>query len=470
MTQANKPFAIAIMAAGKGTRMKSENTAKVLHTLAGRSLIMHVLRTAFSTQPEQVYPIIGHCAEAVQAHILDTPAPIDKERLHFVEQQEQLGTGHAIMQLKPYLEGFQGELVILNGDVPLLSESTLRQLLDTHNSLDYAATLLTTHVDNPSGYGRIIRHHQQFVKITEDKEATHEEKAIREINTGVYVFSWPILSAALDQLTNDNAKGEYYLTDVIAMLVSDRRRLGTVTVANPQEVLGINSRKELADMETILRTHINHKWMLEGVTLRDPASIYIDCDVEIGSDTEILPGTLLQGQTRIGRHCLIGPHTTLVDAQVGDQVKITQSVVQQAELQDGVQVGPFAHLRPETVLEAHSKVGNFVELKKTRLGVGAKASHLSYLGDAEIGAASNIGAGVITCNYDGARKHRTIIGENVFVGSNSTLVAPLLIEPEAFIGAGSVITDNVPAGSLGLGRSRQVNKDGWSATRRPRKA
>ncbi|PIQ28682.1 bifunctional N-acetylglucosamine-1-phosphate uridyltransferase/glucosamine-1-phosphate acetyltransferase [bacterium (Candidatus Blackallbacteria) CG17_big_fil_post_rev_8_21_14_2_50_48_46] len=464
-----RPFAIAIMAAGKGTRMKSETTPKVLHSLAGRSMLGHVLHAAYALNPEKIHVIVGHCAEQVQNFVQTHGSPTLHERLGWVEQKEQLGTGHAIMQLMPVLENFKGNLMILNGDVPLLRSETLKELLETHEELDYAATLLTTRVENPSGYGRIVRLHEQFVRIVEHKDASPQELALKEINTGVYIFSWPILEKYLPKISNANAKGEYYLTDVIEMLVHDRQRIGTVTAENPLEVLGVNSRKELAEMECILRKRINDHWMEAGVTLRDPSSIYIDSQVQLGVDIEILPGTLLQGYTKIGDGSKIGPHCEIRESVIGENCEIRFSVLDQVEIKDQAKIGPYAHLRPETVIERNAKVGNFVELKKTHLGEGAKASHLSYLGDAEIGKDCNIGAGTITCNYDGANKHQTTLKEGVFVGSNSTLIAPLTLGEQAFIAAGSVISEDVPAGALGLGRSRQTNKEGWSEHRRPKK-
>jgi bifunctional UDP-N-acetylglucosamine pyrophosphorylase / glucosamine-1-phosphate N-acetyltransferase len=465
----SQPFAIAIMAAGKGTRMKSETTPKVLHTLAGRSMIGHVLQASFGLTPEKIHVIVGHCAEQVQNFVETNGSSELRATLNWVEQKEQLGTGHAIMQLMPLLENFKGNLMIVNGDVPLLRSETLLSLRETHEELDYAATLLTTKVKDPTGYGRIVRHHQQFVKIVEHKDANAQELQINEINTGVYVFSWPVLQKYLPKLSNANAKGEYYLTDVIEMLVQDRQRIGTVTAENPLEVLGVNSRKELAEMECILHKRINDHWMEAGVTLRDPSSIYIDSQVKLAVDVEILPGTLLQGQTQIASGSRIGPNCQIRNAQIAENCEIRFSIIEDAEIHSGVQIGPYAHLRPETVIEKNAKVGNFVELKKARLGEKSKASHLSYLGDIEIGKNCNIGAGTITCNYDGAHKHKITMEDGVFTGSNSTLVAPLHFGAEAYVAAGSVITEDLPAGSLGLGRGRQVTKEGWSERRRPRK-
>lgn len=463
------PLAIAVMAAGKGTRMKSETQAKVLHTLVGRSLIMHVLKTAFELNPVTIYPIVGHCADQVQTHVMEHPEGLPAERICWVAQTEQLGTGHAIMQLTEPLGDFKGHLIILNGDVPLLTVQTLQRLVSTHQTMKHAATLVTTQIENPTGYGRIVRQDGEFIAIVEHKEANPAQLRIKEINAGVYMFDWAALQNVLGRLENLNAKGEYYLTDVIPLLIADQQRIGTVTVDNPTEVLGINTRKELADLEAAMRHQINEQWMLTGVTIRDPDHTYIDCTVQLEADTEILPGTVLQGRVKIGNHCQIGPHTQLKNVTVGHHSTIAHSVAEEAIIGDHVTVGPFAHIRPGTVLAEKCKVGNFVELKKAHLQTGTKASHLSYLGDVSIGHHSNIGAGTITCNYDGTHKHKTVLGDQVFIGSNSTLVAPLTIENDAYIAAGSVITERVPAGSLGIGRGRQVNKEGWVARNKQHK-
>ncbi len=463
-------LAVAIMAAGKGTRMKSERTPKVLHTLAGRSMVMHVLHTAFALKPENVQLIVGHEAQQVRDHVAKLASPDMLERLGWVEQLEQLGTGHAVQQVLPPLKDFKGHLAVLNGDVPLLSPETLQDLWQRHLDGRHVATLLTTRLNDPTGYGRIVKNaFGRFLAIREHKECTPEELQINEVNSGIYLFDWTHLARLLPKLTNHNAKGEYYLTDILEMLIQEGQIVGVHCMEDPREVLGINSRRELAEVEGILRTRIRDHWMMSGVTMRQPETISIDVEVEIAVDAEILPNCQLEGRTRVGAWSKIGPNTRLQDAVIGDYCEITMSVVNQAQVGDGVTVGPFAHLRPDTVLADKAKVGNFVELKNTRLGEGAKASHLSYLGDAEIGAGSNIGAGTITCNYDGAHKHKTVMAEGVFVGSNSTLVAPLELGREAYVAAGSVITDAVPAGSLGLGRARQTNKDGWVEKKKPRK-
>lgn len=463
-------LAIAVMAAGKGTRMKSENLPKVLHTLAGRSIVMHVLHTAFRLDPSAVHLIIGHEGQQVRDHVESHSGDSMLGRLGWVEQRDQLGTGHAVQQVMPHLENFKGHLAVLNGDVPLLSAETLGALWQRHLDGRHAATLLTTSLPDPTGYGRIIKNaFGRFLAIREHKDCSPEELQIKEFNTGIYLFDWEHLSRLLPQLRNDNAKGEYYLTDILGMLIDENLSVGLHTMEDPREVLGINSRKELAEVEGILRARIRDKWMLEGVTLRQPETISIDVDVELAADVEILPNCQLEGATKVSAGSKIGPNVLLRDAEVGEGCEILNSVVHLAVVGDRATVGPYAHLRPAAELAEGAKVGNFVELKNARLGAGSKASHLSYLGDAEIGAGCNIGAGTITCNYDGTRKHRTELADGVFIGSNSTLVAPVRVEAGGYVGAGSVITADVPAGALALGRARQVIKPGWVAQKDARK-
>lgn len=456
----NKRFRIAIMAAGKGTRMKSDK-AKVLHTLTGRSLIMHVLVTSFSIEPEHVYVIIGHQGNTVKDHVLASQDDIPKDKITWVEQKEQLGTGHAIMQLQPHLSDFDGDLLILNGDLPLLSSSTLENLKDHHDQAHLDGTLLSMALNNPTGYGRILRKNRVFTGIVEHKDASEEQRNIQEVNAGVYIFDWSSLSPILDRLQNNNAQNEYYLPDVIPHYIHDHQRVDALCLADPTEMMGINNRLELARLETAMRQRINNALMESGVTIRDSQSTYIDCTVKVEPDCEILPGTLLKGYTTIASGCQIGPHSQLTNVQVGRNCNITFSVLIDAEVGESVNIGPYAHIRPQAKLENNSKVGNFVELKKTTLGEGAKANHLAYLGDATIGKKANIGAGTITCNYDGKNKFRTEIGERTFVGSNSTLVAPLTLEDDAYVAAGSTITDHVSEGTLAIGRGRQANKEGW---------
>lgn len=464
------PLAIAIMAAGKGTRMKSETIPKVMHTLAGRSMIMHVLHTAMKLTPSLILPIVGHHRDKVRAHVAEQGNSEMQALLSWVEQVEQLGTGHAVQQLMPELNGFEGHVIIVNGDVPLLSAKTLQELLRQHAEGFHAATLLTTRLKDPTGYGRIMKNNAgYFIGIREDKDCDPAELKIDEVNTGIYLFDWKFLEEVLPQLKNDNAKGEFYLTDALGMLVSRKLSVGVHCMEDSHEVLGINSRLDLAQVEDFLYQQIRDYWLDEGVTLRNPTSIVIDSTVQLSPDCEILSGCVLQGQTQIGKGSVIGPNTQIIDSQVGAHCEISHSVVNQSQLADFVSVGPFAHIRPHSKLDTGSKIGNFVELKKTHLGAGSKASHLSYLGDAEIGEHCNIGAGTITCNYDGANKHQTTLADGVFVGSNSTLIAPLEIGKSSYIAAGSVITESVPAGALGIGRGRQSNKTGWVDQKRPRK-
>lgn len=470
MSTSSPTLAIAIMAAGKGTRMKSPDLPKVMHTLAGRSMIMHVLHAANQLHPEHLLPIIGHHGDKVRSHVEEKAPELMSNRLTWVEQKEQKGTGHAVQQLIPHLKNFSGQLIIINGDVPLLNASTLTDLLKKHLEEINAATLLTTTLDDPTGYGRIVKNNaDRFLAIREHNDCTPAELRIKEVNTGIYIFNWEHLAQVLPELQNDNAKGEYYLTDVLGILASQRYTIGVHCMNDPSEVQGINSRRELAYVEGLLQKRLRNHWMDAGVMLRNPDSIMLDCEVTLESDVEILPGTLLKGKTHIETGCVIGPHSVITDAYIGENTVINQSVVTEAKIYDHVNIGPFAHIRPNAEIASQAKVGNFVELKNTRLGKGSKASHLSYLGDAEIGEGCNIGAGTITCNYDGAHKHKTEMANGVFVGSNSTLVAPLNLEDHAYVAAGSTLTEDVPAGALALGRSRQTIKAGWVESKAPRK-
>lgn len=461
MSQNTTTLSAAIMAAGKGTRMKSERP-KVRHELAGRSMIMHVMHAAHDIISGPLHVIIGHRGEEIKEHVMHTARRDMRANIHWIEQREQLGTGHAVQQLLPALEHYQGHLLILNGDVPLLSSETLRELWSQHLEGKHSTTVLTTRLPNPTGYGRILKDNAgHFISIREHKDCAPEELQITEVNTGIYLFEWEALAEALPQLSNENAKGEYYLTDVLGIQVQNGLSVGVFCMQDHREVMGINSRKELAEVEGILQTRLRDKWMLSGVSMRQPESIYLDCTVELATDVEILPGCCLYGQTSVAAGTRLGPHTILENALIGSSCEITTSVIREATIADHVKIGPYAHIRPGTVIASQAKVGNFVELKNTHLGEGSKASHLSYLGDAQIGQHCNIGAGTITCNYDGTHKHPTTLADNVFVGSNSTLIAPLEIGTNAYLGAGSVITRHVPPGALALGRSRQVNKEGW---------
>jgi bifunctional UDP-N-acetylglucosamine pyrophosphorylase / glucosamine-1-phosphate N-acetyltransferase len=462
LTETNnvQPVHIVVLAAGKGTRMRSA-VPKVLHHLAGLPLIDHVLRTAETLEPKTVTVVVGHEADALNAHLRDRPG------VRTVLQEPQLGTGHALLATEPLLQTESGTVVLLSGDVPLLTPASLAALVERHRDAGAAATVATAMAERPSGYGRIVRAGGEITRIVEERDATPEEREIKEINAGIYAFELGPLFDALRGIGADNAHREYYLPDLVTIYRRQRKVVATWTVGNPAEIRGINSRSELAESALVMRQRKHEELMAAGVTLVDPDTTYIDVDVQIGQDTVVHPGVHLEGRTRIGGACQVHAGSRLVNAELGDHVIVlNHCVVTDARIASQCSIGPFAHLRPESVLEEASRVGNFVELKKTTLGAGAKASHLAYLGDAVIGGNTNIGAGTITCNYDGFAKHPTVIGSQAFVGSNSTLVAPVTIGDGAYVAAGSAITDDVPADALGIGRSRQENKPEWAAKRR----
>jgi bifunctional UDP-N-acetylglucosamine pyrophosphorylase/glucosamine-1-phosphate N-acetyltransferase len=447
---------VIILAAGLGTRMKSA-TIKVLHRAAGRPIIDYVLdlATEVSSQPPVV--VVGHQKEAVQKSI--------GPRARFAVQEQQLGTGHAVLQAAGAISG--EKVLILSGDVPLTRAETLRRLIDEHERNGNALTLLTMKLDQPASYGRIVRDASGGVtEIVEAKDATPEQKKIDEVNAGIYVFDAAPLLDNLRNLSTDNAQGEYYLTDVLGMLRKSGQRVGAVIVDDPVEALGVNSRADLANVEAEIQKRVVARLMAEGVTFRNPATVVIDSTVSIGADSVVYPFVTIEGATTIGKDCVIEPGVHLHNVTVGDDVHIkTGTVAEEATIENEASVGPYAHLRPGTHLGRHVKVGNFVETKKARFGEGAKASHLSYIGDAEVGADVNIGAGTITCNYDGVNKHKTILEDGVFIGSDSQLVAPVRIGKGAYVGAGSTITKDVPPDALALSRVPQRVVEGW-ATRK----
>ncbi|MBM3817694.1 MAG: bifunctional UDP-N-acetylglucosamine diphosphorylase/glucosamine-1-phosphate N-acetyltransferase GlmU [Acidimicrobiia bacterium] len=446
---------VVILAAGQGTRMKSR-VPKVLHPVAGRTMIGHVLRTAASVNPATITLIVGHQADTVRDRLREVPG------LQFALQKPQRGTAHALQQAEPALTDRTGTLVLLSGDVPLLTPATLARLLDAHHAAGAAATVVTANVERPYGYGRIVRTGGRIARIVEEKDASPAERRIHEINSGIYAFDLAPLFDALRTIASKNAQGEYYLTDLIGIYRRRKLPVETYTVENAAEIRGVNSRSELAEVSAIVRQTKNEELMAAGVTIVDPATTYIDPDVQVGADTVIHPGVVLEGQTRIGAACEIHAYTRLVDAEIGDRVTVNNyCLIVGARVADGASVGPFAHLRPETEVGQGAKVGNFVELKKTTLGPGSKANHLSYLGDATIGANVNVGAGTITCNYDGQKKHQTVIEDGAFIGSDTQLIAPVKVGKGAYVGAGSSITQDVPAGALGIGRGRQSNVEGW---------
>ncbi len=452
---------IVILAAGKGTRMKSA-MPKVIHPLAGRPIIEHVLRTAGGLKASTTVLVVGHEADQVRAALATEPS------VQFVVQSPQLGTGHALLQTESVLAGHTGTVLLLYGDVPLLRPSTLEQLLERHHAARAAATVLTAELDDPYGYGRIVRDETgRMARIVEERDASSDERNIREINSGIYALSLVNLFEALRGLATDNAQGEYYLTDLIAAYHRRGLTIETLRLDDETELRGVNSRVDLAELTRVMFDRTRRSLMLGGVTLEDPATTYVEGDVEIAPDTVIGPGVTIAGHTVIGRGCRIHAGCRISSSRLADDVTVLDhSVIVDSEVGAGAAVGPFAHLRPESVVGANARVGNFVELKKTTLGAGSKANHLAYLGDATIGERTNIGAGTITCNYDGVKKHPTVIGDDVFIGSDSQLVAPVTVGSGAYVAAGSSITDDVPADSLAVARSRQTNKTGWASARR----
>ncbi len=447
---------VLILAAGKGTRMKSA-LPKVLHRVAGAPMIDYVLAASASLGAATTTVVVGHQADALRAALGAHPD------LRFVLQEPQLGTAHAVRQAAPLLAGLGGTLVVLSGDVPLLSPDTLRTLVARHEEARAAATLLTAVVDDPTGYGRVLRDGAEVAAIVEHRDASPAERAVREINAGIYAFDLGPLFPALDEIASDNSQQEYYLPDLVGIYRRAGRRVIAIPVERAEETLGINTRAELAAMSARVWQQRREALMASGVTLEDPATTYLDAGVSVGPDSVIHPGVHLLGRTRIGARAVIHGGVRIVDSELSDDVKVLDHcVIVGARVADGASVGPFAHLRPGSDLGAGSRVGNFVELKKTHLGAGSKASHLAYLGDATIGEQVNIGAGTITCNYDGERKHPTIIEDGVFIGSDSQLVAPVRIGRGAYVAAGSSITKDVPEGALGIARGRQENKEGWA--------
>jgi bifunctional UDP-N-acetylglucosamine pyrophosphorylase/glucosamine-1-phosphate N-acetyltransferase len=440
-------LSVVILAAGQSTRMKSE-VPKVLHPLAGKPMVQYSVETAAQLTTEKPLLVVGNGADEVRRVVGD--------RVIYVEQREQLGTGHALLQARPLLEGRSETVSVCYADMPLLSVDTLRRLLELHAESKGPITMLTVEADDPMGFGRILRDEDgQVIGIVEEAVATDAQKAIRELNCGVYCFDGHWLWPHLTRLPL-SPKGEYYLTDLVAMAVAEGKAVEALTISDVTEVLGINDRSHLAQAEAAMRQRINKKWMLEGVTLLDPTLVFIDATVEVGQDTVIYPNTYLQGATVIGRQCRLGPNTIVRDSTIGDGCIVEASVVEGAVLEEDVDVGPFSHLRKGAHLAKGVHVGNFGEVKNSYLGPGTKMGHFSYLGDATVGEDVNIGAGTITCNYDGQRKHPTIIEDGVFIGSGTMLVAPVRIGAGAKIGAGSVVTHDIPPGSVAYGVPARV--------------
>ena len=451
---------VILLAAGQGTRMKS-SMPKVLHPLAGKPLFLHALGAAKRLKPSTIAVVIGHGAEAVR----DT---YPGEDVTWVTQERQLGTGHAVLCAKATFDRFYGDVVILSGDVPLIRERTLAAMVQTHRERKAAVTLMTALLDDPTGYGRILRDASgEITGIVEEKDATAAERRIQEVNAGVYVATPQFLFGALQEVRNDNRQGEYYLPDVAAIALRQGKNIATFAVADPREMMGINTREELARMEKTLQERINRRWMDAGVTLKDPQTTYIEEGVSIGKDTAIGPNCHLRGRTVIGERCQIDGSAYLTDAEIGDEVQLKFSVVLTGCRVDcGAIVGPFAHLRPGTSLGPHVHIGNFVETKEALIGEGTKANHLTYLGDVTIGRDSNIGAGTITCNYDGFKKYRTQIGDRVQVGSDSTLVAPVALGDDVYVATATTVRHDIPAGALVFNERHERQREGWTEEKR----
>ena len=434
-----------ILAAGESKRMRSRRP-KVLHPLCGRPLIEYPMQVTRALGARVVL-VVGRAADDVRATVGTAPD------LTYVEQAERRGTGHAVLQARAACPVGGGVILVLPADQPLMSETMLRGLVDHHRATGAAATLLTACLDDPTGYGRVLREGGQPVAIVEHRDATPAQREIREIGTSVYCFDAATFWPALDQVTPQNEQGEYYLTDMIA--------------ADARECLGINDRRQLAQLAAVHRVRILDRLMLEGVTVLDPASTYVDDTVTIGPDTVLYPGVTLEGATSIGAACVIGTGSQIAASRLGDQIHVKPyCVLTEAVVEEGAQLGPFCHLRPLSHVGPNAKIGNFVELKKSKIGRGAKVPHLSYVGDAQVGAGANLGAGTITCNYDGVHKHETVIGAGAFIGTNSSLVAPVTIGEGAYVAAGSVITKTVPPGALAVARGRQETREGWAARRK----
>jgi bifunctional UDP-N-acetylglucosamine pyrophosphorylase/glucosamine-1-phosphate N-acetyltransferase len=464
-----RPSAVIVLAAGEGSRMKSA-TPKVLHEAGGRTLVGHVLAAVATLAPDHVVVVVGHGRDLVVEH-LSAVAPAALT----VVQEQQNGTGHA---LRVALEGLaaagvtldaSGPLVVVAGDTPLLTGATLAQLVGVHAAESAASTVLTAVVENPAGYGRVLRDPASghVVAIVEQKDADAEQREVREINSGVYAFDVAALRDALGRLTTDNAQGEEYLTDVVGLHVAAGLLVAAVAAVDADEILGVNDRVQLAQARALLRDRVNEHWMREGVTIVDPATTWIDADVVLERDSRIERNTGLHGATSIATGALVGPDTTLTDVLVGEGASVVRTQATQAEIGPGATVGPFTFIRPGTRLAARAKLGAYVEAKNAIVGIGSKVPHLSYVGDVEIGEGSNVGAATVVVNYDGVAKHRTVIGDHVRIGSDTMLVAPVHVGDGAYTAAGSVITDDVPPGAMAVGRARQRNVEGWVSRKRP---
>lgn len=442
-----------ILAAGEGKRMKSK-LPKVLHKVQGKTMVDWVIDTARDSGADDICVVIGHGGEQVKETLKD-------RNVKFAVQREQLGTGHAVMQAGDFIED-NADIIVFYGDTPLITAETIKKMLDYHRKEDNSITIISAIVDNPAGYGHIIRDENGlFVKNVEHKDATDEEKLVKEINTGIYCFKGTALKKGLSLLKNDNAQKEYYLPDTLEIILSDGGKVNAMVVDDADEFAGVNSRVQLAEAEAVMRNRINRYHMENGVTIIDPSRTYIDTDAVIGCDTVLLPGVVIEGKTVIGEDCVVGPDSRLTDTKLGNGVKFQYSTAIESSVDDNTTVGPYAYIRPNCAIGKNVKIGDFVEVKNSNVGDGTKVSHLTYIGDSDVGERINFGCGTVTVNYDGNKKFRTVIGDDVFIGCNTNLVAPVKVGKGAYIAAGSTITDEVPENCLAIARERQINKTGW---------
>ena len=449
-----------ILAAGEGKRMKSDKP-KVLHKVCGKEMVNHVIDTMRAADLEEVNVIVGKGAEEVKAGT-------ESRKVSYSLQDKQLGTGHAVMCTKDFLQGKKGVVAVFTGDAPLIREETVRKLINFQEEGNYSAVILTSIVDNPKGYGRVIREGNSVGRIVEDKDCSSEEAKVNEINAGMYAFDIENLLESLDKLTNNNAQGEYYLTDVIGILKQEGKAVGALVI-DFEETLGVNSRVELSQAERIMRERINNKHMNNGVTIIDPLNTYIDSDVEIEKDVLIYPGNVLQGKTVIKSGVVLYPNNRIENSIIGEGTVVQSSVILESTIGENTTVGPYAYIRPESHIGSNVRIGDFVEIKKSTIGDKTKVSHLTYIGDAEVGSNCNFGCGTVVVNYDGRKKYKTKIGDNVFIGCNTNLVAPVELKDNSYTAAGSTITEEVPEGSLAIARAKQINKEGWVKRRNSNK-
>lgn len=442
-----------ILAAGHGTRMRSQKS-KVLHQVCGKTILNYVVDASKGAGIKDVVVIVGYQAEEVKASLCPGIAT--------TFQKDQLGTGHAVLQALPFFMDLEGNLIVLVGDAPLIRPETIEGLVTAHEVSGHGATVLTAEFKDPTGYGRMVKNHVgELIKIVEERDATKDEKKILEINSGMYCFDAQTLILALKELKTNNTQGEYYLTDVIQIIREMGKTIGTYITQDHEDIQAINSKVQLAEAEVIMRKRINIRLMEDGVVMIDPTTTYISCEAIVGQDSTLYPGVILEGKTVIGKDCLIGANSRLVNAEIGNHVTIQNSTILDSSVDDGTSIGPYAYIRPGSRIGKHCKVGDFVEVKNSTMADGAKAAHLSYIGDGDVGENVNIGCGTIFVNYDGKKKYRTIVEKNAFIGCNTNLIAPVIVKKGAYIAAGSTITDDVPEESLAIARARQVNKVGY---------